>query len=295
MLPAEVISEASNVLLGLEGHLFKQVALSKPTTMFEALNIIKIVSKISPLVGNLFEIDAVESLKDHKRLGALGDWIRQDPDFPDVLLNWDSDTKPGFEVKAWYPMSTEITGRFKNSQNAFVDDATNVVLFAWLPEFFLWGNPKIVKIAVVSARAIAAARDEHYHDPPDYLVVEPHDTSTRQRNLQQRNTEGLKWQSGDLDEAHSIVDSWGEKGAKYQPTPDYQELIADLRRRFRYRTDTNYGKMDRVVSEGVEDFKTSVLGIEVAGKTVLQWSQFFGNATDAAIISELRGTFKVSS
>lgn len=295
MLPAEVISEASNVLLGLEGHLFKQVALSKPTTMFEALNMIKIVSKISPLVGNLFEIDAVESLKDHKRLGALGDWIRQDPDFPDVLLNWDLDTKPGFEVKAWYPMSTEITGRFKNSQNAFVDDATNVVLFAWLPEFFLWGNPKIVKIAVVSARAIAAARDEHYHDPPDYLVVEPHDTSTRQRNLQQRNTEGLKWQSGDLDEARSIVDSWGKKGAKYQPTPDYQELIADLRRRFRYRTDTNYGKMDRVVSEGVEDFKTSVLGIEVAGKTVLQWSQFFGNATDAAIISELRSTFKVSS
>jgi hypothetical protein len=294
MEPNEVITVASEFLSGLEGHLFKQVSLHKPTTMFEALNMLKIVSKISALVGNLFEIDAVEALKGHEHLGGLGEWIRQDPDFPDVLLNWEANVKPGFEVKAWYPMSTEITGRFKDSQHAFIEDATHVVLFAWLPEFFLWGSPKIIKIAVVSGRAIAAARDSHYHNPPDYLVVEPHDTSSRQRNLQQRNTEGLKWQSGDIDEARSLVNSWGDEGKIYKPHPDYQELLAELRSRFRYRTDTNYGKMDRVVSAGVEEFKNSVLSFSVAGKTVAEWTRLFRNASDAVIMRELATTFSIT-
>lgn len=270
-----VIQEASKVVAGMGDHKFLQLMVNKPTSQFEALNMVKITSKISSLVGNLFEIDAAEKLRSHRTLGKLGTWIRQDPDFPDVLLKWDQPITPGFEVKAWYPMSTEITGRFKDSQSAFINDATHVVLFAWLPEKLLWGNPKILKIAVVSGRSIAAARDNHYHNPPDYLVIEPRDTSKRTRNLQQRNTSGYKWQDGELAEAVKTVESWGEDGAVYKPTKEYQTKLQQLRNKFSYRLDTNYGKMDRVIEEGVENFKADVLKTEIEGRTVMQWIRTF--------------------
>jgi len=84
----QVVEAASNLLRGMEGHRFEQLTIHKPDSMFEAINMVKITSKVSSLVGNLFEIDAAEMLAAHPVLGKLGPWIRQDPDFPDVLLNW---------------------------------------------------------------------------------------------------------------------------------------------------------------------------------------------------------------
>ena len=121
-----------------------------------------------------------------------GTWIRQDPDFPDVRYRTGAALEAGFEVKAWYPFATEITGRFKDSQNRFAHDQTYVLMFAWVPEHMLYGQPKILDLCIVSARSVAASRDEHYHNPPDYLVIEPLDTSKRTRNLQQTNTSGYK-------------------------------------------------------------------------------------------------------
>ena len=288
----EVIEQASSVLRNMEGDVFEQLTVHKPSSMFEALNMFKITSKISSLVGNLFEIDGAEVLAAHPQLGSLGKWIRQDPDFPDVLLNWGQQVKPGFEVKAWYPLSTEITGRFKDSQNEFEHDQTYVAMFAWLPERLLWGKPKILKIAIVSGRSIAAARDNHYHNPPDYLVIEPRDTSSRTRNLQQSNTSGYKWQSGDFAEAQQLVNSWGTDGGVYKPTPEYQELLSELQSKYRYRLDTNYAKMDRVVSAGIEDFKTSVLSMRIEGRTISDWIRIFRSGDErrtAQIFSETFG------
>jgi len=290
----DVVRRASDCLERMVGHQFEQLTIHKPTSMFEALNMVKITSKISSLVGNLFEIDAAEALSADTTLGQLGDWIRQDPDFPDVLLNWNKDVKPGFEVKAWYPMSTEITGRFKDSQNAFVNDNTYVALFAWLPERLLFGKPKVLRIAIVSGHAIAAARDDHYHNPPDYLVIEPRDTSSRTRNLQQRNTSGYKWQSGDFDEAQGIVASWGEDGTTYEPTPEYQQQLSELRSKYTYRLDTNYAKMDRVVAAGVEDFKTEVLSMEIEGRSISDWIRVFRSRDSSQTASILGDTFGIT-
>src|SRR5690606_30999188 len=138
-------------------------------------------------------------------------------------------------------------------------DTTHVVLFAWLPERLLFGKPKVLKIAIVSGRSIAAARDSHYHNPPDYIVIEPRDTSSRTRNLQQRNTSGYKWQSGNFEEATKLVESWGGGMTSYDPCEKYQSQLDDLRSKYKYRLDTNYAKMDRVVAAGVESFKTEVL------------------------------------
>jgi hypothetical protein len=111
-----ILTRARAVLQAKCGHVFDQLDIAKPCTQFEALNLLKITSKLSPIIGNLFEIEAVEALTAVKEFKRGGTWIRQDPGFPDVLYQTNEPVKAGFEVKAWYPFATEITGRFKDSQ-----------------------------------------------------------------------------------------------------------------------------------------------------------------------------------
>ena len=75
-----------------------------------------------------------------------------------------------------------ITARFKDSQNHFKDDQTYVCLLAWMPDQLIFGKPHIIDVCVVSGLSVAQARDTHYHNPPDYLVLEPEDTTARTRN-----------------------------------------------------------------------------------------------------------------
>jgi hypothetical protein len=42
----------------------------------------------------------------------------------------------------------------------------------WLPEHLVYGRPYILDVVVVSGTSVAKARDDRYHNPPDYLVVE---------------------------------------------------------------------------------------------------------------------------
>lgn len=141
-------------------------------------------------------------------------------------------------------------------------------------------------VAVVSGASVAHARDTHYHNPPDYLVLEPEDTSARTRNLQQTNTNGYKLQTTDaeeLKEASRIVKSWGTDGARYKPTPQYQQQLRELLGRFNYRLDTNYAKMDRIVHVELEAFKSRVMESEVKGMTVRQWERLFRSRDEAHI------------
>lgn len=119
-----IVKQASEVLERKVGYRFDQLDIAKPTTQFEALNLLKITSKLSPFVGNLLEIEAVETLTKVKTFKASAMWVRQDPGFPDVLYKTGAPVEAGFEVKAWYPFATEITGRFKDSQNRFAHDQT---------------------------------------------------------------------------------------------------------------------------------------------------------------------------
>lgn len=115
-------------------------------------------------------------------------------------------------------------------------------------------------MCIVSGLSVAVARDTHYHNPPDYLVLEPEDTSQRTANLQQTNTSGYKFQGSaeEFLEAKKIVDSWGTQGKVYKPTREYQRLLRELRIRYEYRLDTNFAKMDRIVHPGIEEFKRRV-------------------------------------
>jgi hypothetical protein len=292
----DVLESASWHLQGLAGHVFDLLTISKPISPAAAVNLSKVVSKLSPLLGNLIEFNTVEFLNDQEEYHGLGEWQRQDPGFPDtIFVSPAINPAPGFEIKAWFPLATEITARFKDSQNHFLEDQTNVCMLAWLPDQLIFGKPKIIDVCIVSGRSVAEARDNHYHNPPDYLVLEPEDTTARTRNLQQTNTNGYKWQgtSQQFEAAQELVSGWGEGGRQYKPTVEYQALLRQLINRFPYRLDTNFAKMDRIVHGGIEDFKQRVLGTTIHGLTIAQWSRLFSTGDDKSIGEALARGFRI--
>jgi hypothetical protein len=292
----KILEVASLHLQGLSGHVFDLLTISKPISPDAAVNLAKVVSKLSPLLGNLIEFNTVEFLNDLPEFKGLGEWKRQDPGFPDtIFVGAKINPTPGFEIKAWFPLATEITARFKDSQNHFKEDQTNVCMLAWLPDQLIFGKPRIIDVCVVSGRSVAESRDQHYHNPPDYIVLEPGDTKARTRNLQQTNTNGYKWQGTprQFEAARKLVESWGVGGRNYQPTLEYQALLRQLIKRFPYRLDTNFAKMDRIVHGGVEDFKRRVLGTEIHGLSIAQWSKLLFLGSHTAIRSALEERFAI--
>jgi hypothetical protein len=273
----QAIDIAAEHLKKLSGHVFDLLTVTKPITPDAAVNLSKVVSKLSPLLGNLIEFNSVDFLNDKADFQGMGEWRRQDPGFPDTVFDGITPT-PGFEIKAWFPLATEITARFKDSQNHFVDDNTYVCMLAWLPEHIIYGKPYILDVVVVSGASVAKARDDHYHNPPDYLVLEPENTTARTRNLQQTNTNGYKSQEADaaaLAEANKLIATWGADGRSYQPTADYQTRLRELMGILPYRLDTNYAKMDRIVHAELEAFKVRVMNTQVHGLTVREWDRLF--------------------
>lgn len=285
-----VIESASVHLQRLSGHIFDLLTISKPVSPIAAVNLAKIVSKLSPLLGNLIEFNTVEFLNHQKEYQGYGEWKRQDPDFPDTVFLGEIQPTPGFEIKTWFPLATEITARFKDSQKHFQENQTYVCLLAWLPDKLIYGKPKIIDVCIVSGMSVAKARDTHYHNPPDYLVLEPEDTTDRPRNLQQTNTSGYKWQgtSEQFREAQAIVGSWGEKALQYHSTRKYQAKLRKLIANYPYRLDTNFAKMSRISHAGVNEFKSRVLNSLHHGITIGDWSNLLRQGEDLQLQKALK-------
>lgn len=292
----KVLALATRHLKRLPGHEFDVLEVGKPVSPEAAVNLAKIISKLSPLVGNLIEFNTCEFLNDQKGFSKYGKWHRQDPGFPDTVFLGKVAPTPGFEIKAWFPLATEITARFKDSQNHFLDDRTHVAMLAWLPEYLIFGKPKIVDIVVMSGSSVAKARDDHYHNPPDYLVLEPGDTTTRTSNLQQTNTSGYKFQgtTEQFKKAQSLVRKWGKQGLVYLPTPEYQELLRILVSKFPYRLDTNFAKMDRIVHPEIEAFKNRVYGSQFFGRSIGSWNRLLSKGDEDEIKRELADCFEIT-
>lgn len=285
--PADIFKIVDSKLSKLPGHTFDVINLSKPQTMQEAINLSKIVSKLSPLVGNLIEYKMVDFFNSINELQTLGKWKRQDPGFPDTVFESTISPAPGFEIKAWFPLATEITARFKDSQNFFFADQTNVLLIAWLPEHLLFGRPKVLGVCNVSGKSVAEARDTHYFNPPDYLVLEPEDTSTRTVNLQQTNTNGYKFQGTqkDFEKAQQYLQGLPDFSPVYEPTPEYQAKVRNLVEKFKYRLDTNYAKIDRIEHDDIESFKTEMLDFQFNGLPIKEWAKIIASS-DEKILEE---------
>lgn len=289
----EILAAAKSKLTALDSHLIDVIDLKRPPSLAYAKNLAKVISKLSPLLGNMIEFSTVDLLNERDWDDA-GQWVRQDPGFPDALFQSNSiKPNPGIEIKAWFPFATEITARFKDSVTIFKDNNIDMALIAWLPEHVIWGKPQIIDVLVVSGKSVANARDTHYHRPPNYIVFEPEDTSARTANLQQTNTNGYKLQQdkcsgAQLKAAAKLVESWGEEGQTYSPLPEYQQKLRELQGTAVYRLDTNYAKIDRIEHAEIERFKNKVLATEFNGKTIKQWSSILSSSNDAVLERALK-------
>ena len=289
MTHTDILAKAQEALTDLDNHLIDVVDIKKPTSISYAKQLAKVISKLSPLLGNMIEFSTVDLLNEHD-WNNYGEWIRQDPGFPDALFKSDIIMpNPGIEIKAWFPFATEITARFKDSVTMFSQDNIDVALIAWLPEHVIWGKPQIIDVLVVSGRSVAEARDRHDHRPPEYLVFEPEDTTERTANLQQTNTNGYKLQTDkcNIADAVQVVESWGPNCKTYSPAPEYQQLLRSLYGQFVYRLDTNYAKIDRIEHDGIEEFKARVLDTQFNGKTIRQWSNILASKNDEVLENAL--------
>ncbi|MBC6490670.1 hypothetical protein ACFSQD_16905 [Flavihumibacter stibioxidans] len=278
MTSNEILEKASNYLESLTGSTIPVLEVFKPEDLEYATHLSKVISKLSPLVGNMIEYNVCQILNklDWENEGL---WVRQDPGFPDTIFKGTVEPIPGIEIKTWFPLATEITARFKDSVKFFNEEQTNVALVAWLPEFIIYGKPRLIGIWVGTAKSLAEARDNHYHNPPDYLVFEPEDTSGRTQNLQQTNTNGYKFQ-GSTEEfkvAEEEVKGWGKDSKQFSHDAEYQAKLKQLMGKYNYRLDTNFAKIDRIQHGDLEEFKNKILELEIHGYSIKEWSKIIAD------------------
>lgn len=278
---------ATQSLYKMKNKVFDVIDIKKPNSSDIALNLVKFNSKLSPLIANFIEVEICNFLNQQVDFKNIGKWQRQDPNFPDIILESEIFPQAGFEIKAWFPLATEMTARFKDSQTTFLHNQTNVAVVAWLPEFLIYGKPKIIDIFITSAQSIAQARDIHYFNPPDYLIVEPFDTSLRTKNLQQSNTSGYKWQSTDFNkqlEAENFVTNFGD----FSSIENRQKLVNNLMQQYPYRLDTNYAKLDRINHAILNQFINEIYNMVFCGKKIRDWYRLFQTDNEQAIIDSMR-------
>lgn len=263
--------------------------------MQATINLATTISKLSPLVGNMIEFTTCDYLNANTSFSEFGKWFRQDPGFPDTIFLGSVTPNPGFEIKAWFPLATEITARFKDSYSYFYLDQTYVVLMAWLPEFVIFGRPCIIDVVCISAAEIAKSRDMHYHQPPGYIILEPHDTSSRTANLQQTNTNGFIFQ-GSPDEFSLAQTYVLENGLDqgYQTDENYQQAIRKLFGSYKYRLDTNFAKIDRIKNSEIDQFKIKVMNTPFQGRTIKEWQKILSSKNDSLIITSLTESLNFS-
>ncbi len=273
-----VLDDASNNIASMVNEIFDIINIGEPDSLEYAIFMSHIESKISSIVGNMIEYAMANHLNLTSSFRDLGVWKRQDPDFPDNIFVSDQLSEvPGIEVKAWYPLATEITARFKPSQSMLSHNNPLLALVAWLPEYILHGKPKIIGVKIIPAMELAKSRDNHYFDPPSYLVVEPENTVDRTQNLQQRNVNGFKsqteaWTAEEKAKAAEFLSTLDFKNHNYSINPTTRQLTNYLLHNFQYREETNFAKINRIKNPSVNAFKAEIMDKKIFNHTISYWS-----------------------
>src|SRR4051794_5355399 len=94
----QIVRLAAQHLATLPGHVFDVIDIRKPVSPTAAVNLAKTISKLSPFVANLIEFNTVELLNEQEEISAYGQWVRQDPGFPDTIFQGSILPAPGFEI-----------------------------------------------------------------------------------------------------------------------------------------------------------------------------------------------------
>jgi hypothetical protein len=273
--------EFDRAKVALQGLMARPVDLLTVKSLgadIDAVLIAKNISKLSPFVSTQVENAVIKTLTDVPGEAGLG-WARQDPGFPDAGLLYEGvQTGHGIEAKAWYVCGTEITARFRVSQTVLIGKRIYVVLVAWIMSDIVFGTPTILGYELYDAADVAKTRDEHYHQPLDYLVIEPEDTTARTANLRQANVAGFVLQSTDEAQKQAMRVLLG--GRWEHPYSDWsRSMTRVLRQNLAYREETNFAKLDRIDHSGIESFKANIMSMEYRGRTVAQWKRTLKDLT----------------
>jgi hypothetical protein len=282
-----VLDDARININSMVNDIFDIINIGKPNSLDYAIFMSHIESKISSIVGNMIEYSMANHLNKNSSFREFGIWKRQDPEFPDNIFQSRYLSEfPGIEVKAWYPLATEITARFKPSQSILSDTNPLLALVAWLPEYILHGKPKIIGVKIIPAMQLAQSRDNHYFNPPSYLVVEPEDTVNRTQNLQQRNVNGFKsqdWTDEERNKAEEFLRKLDFSNHQYGINDTVRQLTNYLMHNFRYREETNFAKINRIKNPSVIEFKSEIMNKKIFNHPISYWSHI---SKDRAVVEE---------
>ena len=95
----DILNAAKEELTSLDSHLIDVLDIKRPTSLAYAKQLAKVISKLSPLLGNMIEFSTVDLLNKHDWCN-MGEWTRQDPGFPDALFKSSTiSPNPGIESK----------------------------------------------------------------------------------------------------------------------------------------------------------------------------------------------------
>lgn len=82
----EILETASTHLASMKGQIMPVLEVARPNDIEYAKHLAKVISKLSPLVGNMIEYNVCTELNKLEWLNN-GIWRRQDPGFPDTVFD----------------------------------------------------------------------------------------------------------------------------------------------------------------------------------------------------------------
>lgn len=215
------------------------------------------ISKLSPFVSHRIE----QSLLNYLNSTCSCDefvWKRYESKFPDIQLVLKKDNKYsgyGLEIKVVCGSCEEPSARFWHNAKNFKDyESEFVVILAWNLSEITSGYPYITNTVCINAKKLAEDRDETIHQPPKRLISYPTNKRGTKKNLKQTDIKVLIFQENDLKlkDAEIVMEDMKDKAN------DKQKLVEVLTSQFKYREDTNAGKLNRIKNNELVAFIRSL-------------------------------------
>ena len=181
-------------------------------------------------------------------------WTRFEGKFPDLQLMC-SDGVPsgcGIEVKVICASCEEPSARFWHAVSNFSDyDSQYVAVLAWKLSDINHGYPQITNTVCINAKQLAEDRDKTTHQPPKRLVSQPKLSKDHLKyNTKQTDIKVLIFQENDK--------RYNEALEMYTNFKNEENVVECLTSKFKYREDSNAGKLNRIKNEALVSFIKSI-------------------------------------
>jgi hypothetical protein len=211
------------------------------------------ISKLSPFVSHRIEQSLINYFNNTCSTNDFV-WKRYEGKFPDIQLVSKQDDKYsgyGLEIKVVCGSCEEPSARFWHNADNFKDyESEYVVILAWNLSEITSGYPYVTNTVCINAKKLAEDRDKTIHQPPKRLVSIPKNKRGTKKNLKQTDIKVLIFQDNDekfLD-ALNVMEDMGEK------QHDKQKIVDVLTSQFKYREDSNAGKLNRIKNDELTAF-----------------------------------------